>query len=204
MIYKALELLRRNLQDYLREHLPSKEEEVALKNIAVYDSADNKPDYEKTLISLVNLQEEFALKNNALYRKKNLNGTIDYQNPPVFFNLYILICANQKEYSQALACLSAVGRFFQSKNTFTISNSFDPSWEEEGTKVLEFTAEEEAEFKLNLELFSLTFEQINHLWGSLGGKQVPFILYKGSLVKIEDNIKVKGGGLIEEVVLNAR
>ncbi len=63
------------------------------------------------------------------------------------------------------------------------------------------------ELKLNIELYTLTFEQINHLWGSLGGKQVPFAMYKVRLVRIQENTR-QDAPLIEtirtvETVINA-
>ena len=55
------------------------------------------------------------------------------------------------------------------------------------------------DIQLHLEMFSLSFEQLNHLWGSLGGKQWPSVLYKVRLVKITENRITAQGPLIEEV-----
>ncbi|MNR02277.1 hypothetical protein D3C85_1181210 [compost metagenome] len=53
-----------------------------------------------------------------------------------------------------------------------------------------------------MELYTLTFEQINHLWGSLGGRQVPFAMYKLRLVAISENAIVREVPLIEEIETN--
>jgi hypothetical protein len=45
----------------------------------------------------------------------------------------------------------------------------------------------------------MTFEQINHLWGSLGGKQVPFAMYKARLVAVSDHRSLGQGRLIEKI-----
>jgi len=56
-----------------------------------------------------------------------------------------------------------------------------------------------SDLKFTLELYTLTFEQINHLWGSLGGRQVPFAMYKLRLVAITDRSIVREVPLIEEI-----
>jgi hypothetical protein len=50
-----------------------------------------------------------------------------------------------------------------------------------------------------MELYTLTFEQINHLWGSLGGKQMPFVMYKLRLIALTDRTIVREVPLIEEI-----
>jgi hypothetical protein len=56
-----------------------------------------------------------------------------------------------------------------------------------------------AELRFTMELYTLTFEQINHLWGSLGGRQVPFVMYKLRLVGITDKAIVREVPLITEI-----
>jgi hypothetical protein len=53
-----------------------------------------------------------------------------------------------------------------------------------------------------LDLHSLTFEQVNHLWGSLGGKQVPFVLYRARLVAIAAPQRQSEAPVITEVAAN--
>jgi hypothetical protein len=59
------------------------------------------------------------------------------------------------------------------------------------------------ELRLHPELYTLTFEQINHLWGSLGGKQSPFVMYKVRLVKVQ-SLVTSEGPLIETIVSETR
>jgi len=67
-----------------------------------------------------------------------------------------------------------------------------------------FTApgEDENNIKVTLDLMSLTFEQVNHLWGSLGGKQAPFLLFKARQVEIDAARMLDGGGVISEIHIN--
>lgn len=206
MIFKSLELIRRNLEDYIQSI--DTDEEVTLDNVALFESireetpppGTNKPNI---IISLVNVEEEASLKNNPHYRTKKINGEVDYHNPPQFINLYMLVTANHSNYMEALQKLSLIMQFFQSKKIFTVPSAFNPARAQSTAELeLDFTDEEAQELKLNIELFSMTFEQVNHLWGSLGGKQIPFALYVVRLVRIEDRAKRKGGGLIQEIHIN--
>jgi hypothetical protein len=36
-------------------------------------------------------------------------------------------------------------------------------------------------------MVSMNFEQVNHLWATLGGKYLPSVLYKVRMVAIEDD-----------------
>jgi hypothetical protein len=56
-----------------------------------------------------------------------------------------------------------------------------------------------AELRLIMNMYTLTFEQINHLWGSLGGRQLPFVMYKVRLVKVRDHRVLAGGEVVREV-----
>jgi hypothetical protein len=58
------------------------------------------------------------------------------------------------------------------------------------------------DLRFTMELYTLTFEQINHLWGSLGGRQIPFAMYKLRLVAITERAIVREVPLIEEVETN--
>ena len=127
MIYKSLELIRQNLEDYIALRLGDSDAlSVDLANIASFDLM--KPEGEdamsdsksKLVMSLVNIQEETSLKNKELFRIKKMNGEVDYQAPPVFINLYVLFSACHDSYSEALQKLSMVMEFFQSKNIFTL------------------------------------------------------------------------------------
>ena len=60
------------------------------------------------------------------------------------------------------------------------------------------------DFSLAMDLLSLTFEEVNHLWGFLGAKQSPFALYRGRLVTLADMPVLDGGGIVQEIDLIGR
>lgn len=197
MIYYALNLLVSQLGAYIQSvAIDVKKQDVLMSNIASIGSTPEgeSPDINrKIIVSLVNIEEETTLKNAAHYNRIGA-GTAN-TNPPVYLNLYVLFSAHYDVYSEALKGLSYVIQFFQSKNSFSLKNS--PPNGEKGIGVEEI--EKYETIQLHTEIYSLSFEQLNHLWGSLGGKQWPSVLYKVRLVQITENRVTGFESLIEEV-----
>ncbi len=190
MISEASNFIRDEVQRYLlaREVILNRDQ-VLLGNIALLETQEVMSD--KLVLSVVNIEEETTLKNGQGYLKNPIRNTIESVQPPIYLNLYMLFSATLSisdnsidiSYQSALRRISHVIEFFQSKKVFTLQNSpnFSPT---------SMDTDEASYYELRLipELFSLTFEQINHLWGSLGGKQSPFVLYKIRLVRIQGQI----------------
>lgn len=126
-------------------------------------------------ISAVNVKEEKTLKNVPNYVRNDVTLTAAYENPPVFLNFLILISATHSDYINALSMLSRAIRFFQFKNVFT-QTSVDPS-SITSSPVPINPLDQLQTFKLIFDIYSPSLEEVNHLWGTLGGKQYPFVLY---------------------------
>jgi len=191
MLFKSIDFLKEQLNLYLDSFPlndpPNVQRPIAkLENIGGLDEAAIK-DTDSILLTLVNISEETALKNTPHYVKAYPN-TI-YNNPPVYLNLFVLFTACLKKYDHALVLLSRVIRFFQGKNTFNNKNST--------TQVKDFD-----NFNIIMDLYSLSFEQTNYLWSTLGGKQHPFVLYKLRLVELERESTEETRGIIKEITLN--
>jgi hypothetical protein len=43
-------------------------------------------------------------------------------------------------------------------------------------------------FRLIIQQYSASFEQLNHIWGTLGGRQLPSVIYKIQLIKIDQKL----------------
>lgn len=203
MIDVALHMLQRELDAYFVTK--NINDEVALENIAFLQTSDENDMRNRLLITLVNLEEESALKNtNPVHR--NLTG-FEYRPNPVSLNLYLLFSAyyptaangqNDKGYIGALKRLSYVISFFQMRNHFTIQDS--SAFLADQSDLLEQPLYEDvSKLRLVLDLYTLTFEQINHLWASLGGRQTPFVMYKARLVQIREPEVRREVPLIEEI-----
>lgn len=183
MIFEAFELVRSELQDYIRAATSTPGFTVEMGSIAAVAGANT-----NVLLTLVNLEEEQTLKNTSPYQR-NASGGYDLKNPPVFLNLYVLITANydNANYSTALKHLAHVIQCLQGKNHYTVANTPDsaPSNDPRASTL-----------HVTLDLCSLSFEKINQLWGTLGGKQVPFVLYKMRVVEELADKQVGGGGAV--------
>ncbi len=163
-------------------------------NIAQLDNPDVSTNLENQIVlSLVNLEEEKTLKNGKTFISES-NGVVNYFNPPLHLNLFLLFTANYRNYETALKRLTQVMLFFQGKKKFTLSNS----------PVSNLNTASINELSLTMDFLSLSFEEVNHLWGSLGGKQLPFAAYQGRLVTIQDRRVLEGGGYIQEIEVTGK
>lgn len=186
MIDLALKILAEQVDAYLKlkdNSLDPIAKAVELQNIALHENGGGGSTIpKKVILSLVNIEEEKTLKNLPHYKISGNNT--EYKQPPIKLNLFLLFSANHTNYETALKYLSYIIQFFQGKQTFTFQNSPLPS--------ITLTPELN-ELRLILEIHSLSFEQINYLWGSLGGKQMPFVMYKARLLEIQPD-QIQGAG----------
>jgi len=192
MIYDALKLLQAGLQQYIQEVEQSdpSSEVVTLGNIAMADAlGGSRSDMnDRIVMSVINLEEETTLKNSPHYRAEN--GRTVYRSPPVHLNVFVLFSVlHPEQYSTALKRLSSIVEFFQWKKEFSFTTSPTESREAKDVRVL-------------ADLYTLTFDQLNHLWGTLGGKQVPFVMYKLRLLSLDAGKREGEAALIRERVLN--
>lgn len=192
MIAEALTFLVGEVNRYLDARLgPVTPDRVVLGNIArVADSdgnGNNAGNNGVAMLTLVNLEEDKVSRNPENFRR--IGDDLVYRNPAVRLNLFGLFSAHTSTYSTALEMLSLIIQCFQARRTFepALNPHLDPRIEQ-----------------LALDLFTLNFEQVNHLWSTLGGKYYPSVLYKIRLVVIEDTTPYAGGGLIREIDLNGR
>jgi len=170
---------------------------VKLGNIATarFAGGDNGDLSEKVVVSLVNIAEEAAVKN--LQNGKIRNGQYVSMHPVVHVNLFLLFTANFDSYEVAINHLFRVIEFFQGRKIFKFKNS-----PVAGLSLQNIENMGEAE--ITIELNTLSFEQLNDLWGSLGGKQMPFVLYKCRLLPIQMEQVLQHEGIITEIDLTTK
>lgn len=128
----------------------------------------------KVVITLLNVEEESTLKNRSRYNKVLVREDptqydMKMESPPAYLNLYVMIAAHRATYVNALANISKVIEVFQTNN---VLEYLDPDDEREN------------DFKFRIELHTIPFEQLSYIWGLLGGKVMPSVLYKISVIKI--------------------
>ncbi len=191
MIYQVLRFLAGQMNAYMEEVIKPSENVsnpiVILENIASMGD-DELESTNNILLTLINIYEEATLKNNPASTLVN-NDFTKYQNPPVNLNLHLLLTSCMGNYELSLRYLSHAIAFFQGKNIFTRQNSFsdDSSLPDD--------------MRLILDLQTLSLEQVNNIWSTLGGKQKPFVCYKLRMLQIEKDSTLETRGIITNINL---
>jgi hypothetical protein len=165
--------MNRHLDDVFQMAMPA----VGVGNLAegfVSGSGNNGVARDMLILSIINIREEKALKNLPNYVSDKDLLKVRYENAPVFLNLQILVSATHTNYSDALLALSRAICFFQYKNVFTQDNVSPNSITANAPNN---PLDQLQSFKLIFDLYSPSMEEVNHLWGTLGGKQYPFVIY---------------------------
>jgi hypothetical protein len=139
----------------------------------------------RVILSLVNVEEDRVAKQQENFVRTDVSAR--YKNPQLYLNLYILFSANRTGYPDALQHLSYILQFFQFQHVFT------PITHPDLDRRIQ---------KLIVDLCTLNFEQVNHLWSTLGGKYIPSVLYKVRQITIDEDITLSESGFIKEVQIN--
>ena len=200
MISHALTIVINELNKHFADDYHSHETVAKLGNLS--DGFGNGGVLRKDLyFSVVNIKEEKALKNLPNYVRNDVTLKALYENPPLFLNFQILVTAPHETYSLGLSLLSRVIRFFQHKNVFTQDN-VDPASIITNSPTNSLDRLES--FKLIFDLYSASMEEVNHLWGTLGGKQYPFVIYWMRMLDLKFKAVPEESSLILEVDTNLK
>lgn len=198
MISHALTIVVNELNSHLKDAYEMNTEIAQLGNPSDgFDTSNNGISRDSVIFSLINVREEKTLKNQPNYLRDETNLKALYENPPVFLNFQILVIAPHANYSNGLLMLSRVLRFFQFRNVFTQDN-VKPASITGNAPTNDLDCLES--FKLIFDLHSPSMEEVNHLWGTLGGKQYPFVIYWMRMLDLKFHGRPKEGSLVTEIV----
>jgi hypothetical protein len=192
MIELVLNFLNTKLDGYLRlkQSITDGTSAIQLANIAWND---NDPSVgvngaglpSNAFITLVNIEEDRISKSPENYVRKD-NTTV-FKNPRIHLNLYVLFAVNLSSYTESLKRLSFIIRFFQYQNVFTPLGSPDLP---QGVE------------KLILDLHTLSFQDMNNLWGILGSKYLPSVMYKIRTITISEEFVQGDAPLVQHIGIN--
>ncbi|SDT58332.1 Protein of unknown function [Mucilaginibacter mallensis] len=188
MIDTALDFISKRLNAFLRVKYQDQSNSIdyiQLNNIAWNDQSISQPTTNNAFITLVNIEEDRVSKSPDNYVRTNTG--IVYQNPTIFLNLYVLFAANLNSYEESLTRLSYIIQFFQFQNVFT---TLDSPGLPQGID------------KLIFDLKTLSFQDLNNLWGILGSKYLPSVVYILRLVTITSDFEMGNVPLLHEIVVN--
>lgn len=186
MLRTALEFLSSELKAYIERKEPS----MFQNEVAVLVSSLMKTDGTfainssqggetfKVVMTLVNLEEDRIAESQQYYKK--VNDKVQYFNPPINLNAYVLLSVMGDNYLSDLRLLSYIISFFQTHSVF----------DEEKFPHLNSKAEQDKPWqKINRMITTLhpvTFEQQNNLWAAIGAKYMPSVLYKIRTITFHD------------------
>lgn len=194
MIDSALNIIVDNLNTFIRDQIPALvEDQVVLGNISLIDAFQDESTTnlrDKVVASVINIEQESTLRNLPYRRsvadENGLPKSVE-QSPEIYLNVYVLFGANKSDYRTALQLISTVLGYFQRRHVFT-------------PDLLPALASVNVQ-KLIFDLYSTSFEELNHLWGIMGGKYVPSIVYKMRMVIIQ-MAEESGASVVEALGLN--
>lgn len=201
MIHTSLSFITNELNEYLKLRTGSPTiDRVFLTSVAT--ESGNVVIPEKSLgVSLINIEEERVYKDQRSSIINN-QGNVEYLNPEIKLNLYVLISANFQDtslgndstddYVEGLKQLSMVISFFQVKNVFTPDNS--PSLAKYDINLK----------KLVVELYSYSFEQLYNFWSVVGAKYLPSVLYKIRMVTFQEREFFDSNIPIEKIGIDSK
>lgn len=188
MIDTALDFISKRLNAFLRvkyQDQSNSTDYIQLNNIAWNDQSISQPTTNNAFITLVNIEEDRISKSPDNYIRTNTG--IVYQKPTIFLNLYVLFATNLNSYEESLTRLSYIIQFFQFQNVFT---TLDSPGLPQGID------------KLIFDLKTLSFQDLNNLWGILGSKYLPSVVYILRLVTISSDFEMGNVPLLHEIVVN--
>ena len=171
MIDKTLNFLAAELNGFLSIRFPSKEAHAVVASLSSSDGTSEAKIESRLVLSLVNIERETVASAIGITARSD-NSYARYQ-PPLHLNLYVLVSASfNSNYGQALQFLSTALGFFQAKPGFDANSGAD------------FPPELD---RLNVELVSLSIQELNNLWAILGTKYLPSALYKVRMLTLQEN-----------------
>lgn len=185
MIYSAIRLLAYELNQFLRGALSLAEDIVVVSNLVGTDGAQSPNVSNKVVLMLTSIERD-----TAGVRAQDAGMRAFSAGPPVFLNFYLMVAANfsGNHYPDALKLIGAVIGFFQKQASFDPHNSPD----------LDETIE-----KLVLDIENLSPQQLSNIWGLLGGRYMPSVLYRVRMIAVDGESIRSRKPLVSEPLITA-
>lgn len=163
-------LIARQLNEGLRRSLQTAEDPVVLSSLVDCDGGAAPQATNKLAVFLVNIERERDSRSTGRVQGSGDRGGV--QQPPVNLNLLLMFAANFNgaNYPEALKRVAGTVAFFQSRPVFDHHNSPD----------LDSRID-----RLVLELETLSLTDLSSLWGILGGRYVPSVMYRVRMISIQ-------------------
>lgn len=187
MIHLALQYIVGEMNAYLNLRSPALDQSrVVNGSLFTLEGTVNNGTRDKIAVMLVNIEEDHVYRSVETFQKRP-DGTSQFMQPEKKVNVYLLFVANFADYDESLKAVAQVISFFQHRHSFDYAA---------------IPALSIQEGRMLFDLFSPSFEQQNHLWGTLGAKYMPSVMYKVGLIDIRDEQIEAEVPPIEEILIN--
>lgn len=140
------------------------------------------------VITLVHIEEEASRKQQIpsfSIGSDGLKTDRRYTQPEIALNLYVLISAHNEKYDAAITNISKVIHAFQKQNIFEYPSLTNKSEND----------------SIRMTLHPFTLEQNINLWQSIGYKMMPSVMYKVSLIMVQDS-ESQPDANVEKIITN--
>jgi hypothetical protein len=188
MIFTALSFIEKKLNLHLKGIYGGNEEYAILSNLANISGNEISAGNNKMVLTLTNVQKESVFGGERHSIQSNNNNTLSVKYIPLSLNLHLLISASfsDNNYDESLKYLSTTMEYFQANPLFQQSA---------------FPDLDQRISQLSIEIESLSLQDQSHLYGLLGVKYLPSVLYKIRMITIDSNKVIKDAPIINKVMV---
>ena len=178
IIFEALDFTQKILNAFLKK-TKSGDEKAVLSSLVDPNGAVPPGAFNKVVITLLNVEREGAASPANFITSTGNGQTTQKTFPQLSLNLYVLIAGNHNDYKEALRMLSKAVGFFQAYPVFTPESV--PSFTTATTPTPFPTGLQ----RLAFEVYNMRLQEMSHLWGALGAKYQPSIIYKVRMLTLQ-------------------
>lgn len=171
MIDAAVSHIASELNQHIRRMFSLNEDMAVLSNLLELDGSVSLHVNNKLALFLVNIEKDTTPQQQAQHNMPGAGRAV-VTATPLHLNLYLMIAGNFSgdNYSEGLKFISTAISFFQRQ----------PVMDQQNTPALDKRI-----VKLVLDIENMGMHDLSSMWGMLGGKYLPSVLYKVRMVTFD-------------------
>ncbi|WP_251068874.1 DUF4255 domain-containing protein [Shewanella sp. NKUCC06_TVS] len=177
-----METIAYSLNQHLKIRFQLSEDIVVISSLANQDGSVCSNVNNKIVLFITSIEKETSM----VQASREISHSKYLMAKPIFINLYIMVSANftGSNYGESLKFISSVIAFFQVNSVFNHQNHPDMN------KGID---------KIVLDIENVPIQDLSSIWGMLGAKYVPSILYKVRMITIDAKAEISRINEISEI-----
>ncbi len=168
-MYDAVHFIGNEINTELRRYYSDSNERALVSRLVEPDGSVSPKVINKIVISLVNV-EQISVHGRSPVSVAMTDTSAIVHSSPLHLNLFLLVTASFTDYAEALKNLSICAAFFQSRKEITRDS---------------YATLPDSIEKLDMQLEDMTLNELNNLWGMMGGKHHPSLYYKLRIITLD-------------------